>query len=71
VSSPRGSTAAIADLQTACHSCGCHAAAPPAPRPGVEHRLRWLRRKVERAEHLSDEEVDWLVAHHPAFVPER
>jgi hypothetical protein len=45
-----------------------NAATHPPPAPGVEHRLQWLRRKAQRGEHFNDEEIDWLVAHHPAFV---
>lgn len=54
--------------RTSCPTCRLQAAtAQPVP-AGVGHRLQWLGRKVERGEHLNDEEIDWLVAHHPAFV---
>lgn len=54
----------MAPARTSCPTCRPQATTPP----GVGHRLQWLARKVERGEHLNDEEIDWLVANHPAFV---
>ncbi len=58
----------LAPPRTSCPTCRSQTALRPPPNPGVGHRLHFLGRKVERGEHLNDEEIDWLVAHHPAFV---